>query len=85
MPEDDDKARQLELVELEAVLKSDVGRSVLNRLLSVTGFAADTFDPDAYVSARNAGGRMIGVWLWNEMNEASPEMVIKMLQENAHG
>jgi len=79
-----DDLRKIELAEMASMVTTATGRKVMWRMLVSTGFFADTFDPDPYVSARNAGGRQVGVWLWNELNEAAPERVTEMMKENAH-
>jgi len=80
-----DDLRKIELAETASLLTTATGRKVIWRMLMVTGFFADAFDSDPYLSARNAGGRQVGVWLWNELNEAAPERVTEMMKENAHG
>ena len=67
--------------DIEAVLETSAGRRFVRRMLRVTGFHADTFDPDPYVHARNSGGRMIGTWLWDEINAAAPRKVAEMMKE----
>jgi len=78
------EAREIELAELASLLTTAEGRRVMLRLIKVTGFFANTFNQDPITLARNTGGRQVGVWLWDELNEAAPERVIEMMKENAH-
>lgn len=79
-----DKAKEFDMDRdnIAKVMATQEGRDMLWRFLNAFGFFAGTFDVDAIKLAYNTGGRNAGVWLWDEMNDAAPEQVIKMLQEN---
>ena len=77
--------RELELAELDAMLQNENGRKVLSRVLEHSGFFVDTFNSDSHIHANRAGARGEGVWLYNELLEASPLLLNKLIEERNDG
>lgn len=64
------KERAIELLDLQAVMKTEQGRRVLRRILDSTGVFRTSFVVDPGVTAFNEGRRDIGLRLMTDMAEA---------------
>ncbi len=56
------------------------GQKVLNWIDVFAGYKNDTFDPDPYVSARNAGKRAVAIFIHNVL-EQDVEKFTKLLEQ----
>ena len=77
-----DNARELEILYIQGMMSSKDGRSFMYRMLEQSGVMHDSFTPDPYTHAHKAGQRSTGVWLQNELMEASFENYMTMLKEH---
>lgn len=82
MSDDAKNRREFEILSVQDVMKTEGGRDFMWRILDSAGFFDDVFSADPYVNARNAGVRSQGVWLYNELLDASPVNVMKMIKEH---
>ena len=76
-----DSATNVEVAEITAIMKTESGRNVMMRLLSSTGYFADSFDPDPLKHAYNAGRRSIGLNMVATLNDATSGEFQMMLKE----
>jgi len=74
-------AREIEIVDISVIMSTKGGRKFINRVLNQCGVFSDTFDSDTHEHAKNAGRRQIGLWLMNEIQEASPREYTTLLKE----
>ena len=73
--------RNVELIEISAIMSTENGRNVISRLLQYTKLHDDTFHSDPLMHAYAAGKRAVGVHLVKELEEACPDLYIKLLRE----
>jgi hypothetical protein len=77
------KVRNKRVQELEdfiKVMSTVEGRRFMWRLLDHTGFQKSSFTGNS-TTFFNEGMRNIGLIIWSDINEACPDLYIKMLQE----
>lgn len=89
MYDDDDKqvqsknkSRELELLTIRNIMKTENGRSFMWRCLENCGTFSDIFCIDTLQHARNSGKRTHGLWLDSELREAAKDEYFLMLKEN---
>jgi hypothetical protein len=58
------------------------GRRIAWRLLERAGVFRSTFNTNAMTMAANEGGRSLGLFLLDELLEASPGVLTRMMQEH---
>lgn len=74
-------ARDLEILEIEGIMRTEGGRKFLMRILERANTFGDTFDNDPYTHARNSGMRSVGTWLDQELKEVNIDMYQRMIKE----
>jgi len=74
--------RARDLLAVENAVNTPDGRAFMWRFLLRTGIFNNTFDRDPMVHAHRAGLRESGLWMLNEIKEASFDSYLKMLKEN---
>jgi len=74
--------RELEKLEIQRIMSTEGGRAFMFRILTQAGTYDTTFDSDPYIHARNSGRRENGLWLDNELREATHPNYLRMLKEN---
>ena len=74
--------RELEIAEIAAIMRTASGRNLMFRILNESGVESDTFDSDPIIHARNAGRRLIGLWLKRELKAAALSEYQLMMKEN---
>lgn len=79
---DHEKRRQLELLSISNIMKTENGRAFMWRCLMNCSTFSGTFNPDAARHSFNAGLRSHGVWLDSELQEANEDLYYQMLREN---
>ncbi len=86
MMENDDKqfkdARELEILTMQHIMKTENGRAFLWRCLQNCGTFDSMFNSDATQHNFNAGKRSHGLWLDEELREANEDNYYLMLKEN---
>lgn len=75
-------ARELELLAIRNLMKTEIGRDLMMRCLQNCCTFESIFNTDATKHAFSAGKRSHGVWLCDELREASEEDYFKMLREH---
>lgn len=73
--------RALEIAEILSIMRTEGGRNFMYRILNMTGIDADMYSPDTHEHAKNAGLRQAGLWLRNELMEATPGEYLLMMKE----
>lgn len=76
------KSRELELLSLQNIMKTENGRSVMWRCLQNCCTFENIFNNDSVQHSYNAGLRGHGLWLDAELREAALDDYFKMLKEN---
>lgn len=76
------KSRELELLSIRNIMKTENGRSFVWRCLQNCCTFEGVFNNDAMQLAHNAGLRSHGLWLDDEIREAARDDYFKMLKEN---
>lgn len=76
------KSRELELLTIRNVMKSESGRAFMWRCLQNCCTFENIFSKDAVQHAHNAGLRSHGLWLDEELRDAATDDYYKMLKEN---
>jgi len=79
-----EKARGLETLAIQDIMKTKGGRDFMWRLLEQSGVFIDGFDNDPYKHARSAGKRSQGLWLQRELQESANGSYMIMLKENSN-
>lgn len=77
-----DKGRDLELFAIRTIMKIENGRSFMWRMLQHCQVFENIYHGDPLKHANNAGRRVAGLWLENELKQASPEYYLQMIKEN---
>ena len=78
----DNRGRKAELLEIQNTMRTEGGRNLVWRILKQSGIFTSVFDSDPIIHAMNAGQRENGLWLEQELKEASPDLYLKMLKEH---
>jgi hypothetical protein len=73
--------RRIEIADISVIMSTKGGRKFINRVLDQCGLFSDTFHTDPHDHAKNAGRRQIGLWLVNELKEASTGEYITLIKE----
>jgi hypothetical protein len=68
------RARKLQIEELQAILCTSGGSAFARRLLAECGVYRTSFAADPHVTAFNEGRRQMGLWLLAELAEAEPNV-----------
>lgn len=76
------KSRELELLTIRNIMKSENGRAFMWRCLQNCCTFETIFSKDTVQHSYNAGLRSHGLWLDDELREAATEDYYKMLKEN---
>lgn len=79
------EARELELLAIRNIMKTEIGRDFMWRCLSNCGTFTDTYDADTHRHAYNAGKRSHGLWLDAELRDTAPDDYFKMIKEHCDG
>jgi len=79
------KSRELELLTIRNVMKTENGRSFMWRCLQHCCTFENMFDRDPIQHAHNAGLRSHGLWLDRELYDSATDDYFKMLKENDDG
>ena len=74
--------RELELLTIRNLMKTENGRSFMWRCLQNCGTFENMFNADQSIHAFNSGKRSHGLWLDDELREAAPDDYFRMLKEN---
>lgn len=61
------------------------GQKVLDWIDVFAGYKNDTFDPDPYVSARNAGMRAVAIFIHNVLEQDVEKFTKQLEQEKRNG
>lgn len=80
------KIRRLELNDVKAVMESKNGRNFMYRVIDMTGVYRTSYNPempDSHTTFKE-GGRNVGLFLIAELQEASPALFMKMIEENSN-
>lgn len=77
--------RDREINDLSVVLSDPHGRRFIWRILSECGVFQTSFSPDSNQMYFNEGERNVGLKIFSEVNEVSPEAYLKMMKENENG
>jgi len=75
------KSRELELLSIRNIMKTENGRSFVWRCLQNCCTFENIFNSDTIQHAHNAGARSHGLWLEAELKEAATDDYFKMLKE----
>lgn len=83
MKSKDDEAfeRKRELADIRAVMETEFGRRLISRLLGWGRLYELSFTNDRDRTDFNEGMRNIGLRLFAELDEACPELLLKMMAE----
>lgn len=76
-----DKQRQQELDDVLAVMKMESGRAFMRRILGRARIYETSFAGQSNQTIFNEGMRNLGLIILSECEEASPELVLKMMSE----
>ena len=74
-------AAELENMEIQRIMGSEGGRSLMWNLLEQAGTFGSIYDGDTIKHAYNSGMRDFGVRLQNRIIEAAPDNYLRMLKE----
>jgi len=77
--------RKIEVAELDFVMSTASGRSVMFRILEYSGLDVDNFDSDTHIHAMRAGRRSVGLFLRDELKQACYDKYMLMMKENEDG
>jgi len=80
--ESNNHANNIELAELESIMKTPSGRAVLFRILGTTGYFQDSFHTDTNMMIRKTCMRSVGVRLVDQMMQCNDQLFYLMLSEN---
>lgn len=76
------EVRQLEIDGINYIMKSRMGRDFIWRNLQKCKVFESMFTVEPIANAYNAGMRSYGVWLKDEVKGSSPDLYLRMLEEN---
>lgn len=74
--------RNIEIVEIMRILGTIEGRKYMMGILNWTSLNSSGFDKDTHQHAYNAGVRSVGIRLRNDLQDAAPELYLRMLKEH---
>ena len=74
--------RNIEIVEIMRILGTSEGRKYFMGILNSTMLNSNVFDKDTHQHAFNAGVRSVGIRLRNDLQDAAPELYLRMLKEH---
>ena len=74
--------RNIEITEIMRILGTEEGRKFMMKILNISGLDRDTFDKDTHQHAFKAGKRSIGIRIRDELQDAAPELYLRMLTEH---
>lgn len=77
-----DNTRELELLTIRTIMKTENGRSFMWRCLQNCCTFTSVFNTDPTQHVFNSGLRSHGLWLDAELREAASDDYFKMLREN---
>lgn len=73
--------RAQELADIHTVMSTAVGRRVINRILQFSEVMGEVFHTNGSITNLNLGKRKVGLFVYGELEEASPELSLLMRQE----
>lgn len=73
--------RDRELLDIRAVMKTQEGRRVINRILAESNVMGEIFSPNGSVTNLNLGMRKVGLFVYQELELACPDLSLLMRQE----
>lgn len=76
------KSRELELLSIRNIMKTENGRAFMWRCLQNCCTFESIFSTDTHQHAFNSGVRSHGLWLDSELRDAATDDYYKMLKEN---
>lgn len=76
-----DRARDIEIAEISAIMGTRSGRNVFCRMLEQAGVFDKAFNKDPYLHAYTSGRREMGLEWLNELRSAAPGETKMMLAE----
>jgi hypothetical protein len=79
---DNNDSRSLELLAIHSIMSTKDGRQFMWRVLEQCGEDTCGFISDPYINAFNSGRRFTGIWLRDELKEASSDHYVEMIREN---
>lgn len=82
MSKADGKERERELEDVLAVMKMESGRAFVRRILGKARLYQTSFAGQSNQTIFNEGMRNLGLMILHDCEEASPELVIKMMSED---
>ena len=77
--------RELELHTIQQIMSTENGRLFIYRCLQYCGTYGSIFSNDSMKHAYNSGLRDAGIWIENEVKEATIDNYLKMIKENENG
>ena len=84
-PKKNNNSRELELLGIRNIMKTENGRSFMWRSLQNCGTFENMYSKDTHEHAFNAGKRSHGLWLNEELKVSATDDYFKMLKENYNG
>lgn len=81
MAESKDHARNVELLDISGIMKTESGRKVMARILQAAGTFSPTYHQDPHRCAQLSARRDLGLWLVDELKEAAPAQYLTLLKE----
>lgn len=75
------KRASLEVADLIAVMKLPEGRRFINRVIEFTGPLKEAFCPNGSLTNYTLGQQSVGRKLYADLDEACPDLFLKMRQE----
>ncbi len=73
--------RVRELADICAVMSSAAGRRFVNRVIQFSEVMGEVFHTNGSITNLNLGKRKVGLFVYGELEEASPELSLLMRQE----
>ncbi len=80
--QDEKRDRQQQLNDICAIMDTAAGRRWVSRILAKAGFYRTSFTGESERTIFNEGMRNLGLWLFNEIDEACAKQIIVMMQEH---
>lgn len=74
--------RDIEIEEWRVVLATEAGRNVMKRVLAQTKFLGNGMFTGNSKTFYNIGQRDIGLWIYQEIIEASPRAYVSMIEDD---
>lgn len=73
--------RAQELADVKAVMLTGAGRRFVNRIVQFSEVMGEVFHTNGSITNLNLGKRKVGLFVYGELEEASPELSLLMRQE----